>query len=117
MGRIDSSALAGVTAVFAGVETSGPAVDLVPRCYPNPFGTATNIAFSLPAAGYVQLYVYNVLGQRVAAFRDDRRRGPGRHLIELDRGDLAAGTYLYHLHFQNLGGERFRQSGKLTLAR
>jgi hypothetical protein len=78
---------------------------LVPGAYclhdtrPNPFQRATTIAFDLPAATHVRLYVFNVLGQHVATLVDETREA-GAHEIEwtVEEGStLASGVYFYQL--------------------
>ena len=117
MGRIDSTELIAATVVVSDEETSGTDARFVAQNYPNPFGSTTNIAFSLPEAGVVQVLVYNVLGQKVASVRDDRVRPPGRHRIELGRRGLTAGVYFYRLQFRGLSGDQRRHSGKFAIAR
>jgi hypothetical protein len=64
--------------------------------YPNPFNPSTNISFTIPAAGNVQLIVYNVLGQRVSTLLN----GPmsaGSHTVNFSANRLSSGVYLYQL--------------------
>jgi len=64
--------------------------------FPNPFNPTTTIEFDLPADTHVQLYVYNMLGQRVAMLLDQPERG-GRHRVEFDGSGLPSGLYFYRL--------------------
>ena len=64
--------------------------------YPNPFNPATNITFSLPAAGHVGLDVYNILGQRLVTLVD-RPMEAGVHQLEFDGAHLPSGIYFYRL--------------------
>lgn len=64
--------------------------------YPNPFNPSTNINFTIPVAGNVQLNVYNVLGQRVSTLLN----GPmsaGSHTVNFSASRLSSGVYLYQL--------------------
>jgi hypothetical protein len=61
--------------------------------YPNPFNPSTQIRFDLPKAGYVQLKVYNTLGQEVATLVDDVREA-GTHTVRWDGRNVASGLYL-----------------------
>jgi hypothetical protein len=63
--------------------------------YPNPFNPTTNISFSLPEAGKAELSIYNINGQKVAAFAGDFNAGS--HKIEWDAAELASGVYFYKL--------------------
>ncbi|MBD3349147.1 MAG: T9SS type A sorting domain-containing protein [Candidatus Eisenbacteria bacterium] len=68
---------------------------------PNPFNPATTVAFELPAAGEVELSVYNVAGRRVATLVDGRVDA-GRHTAVWkgtdDRGEsVASGVYFFRL--------------------
>ncbi len=64
--------------------------------YPNPFNSTTSIAFSLPAAGHVNVSVMNVLGQTVAKVYDGSME-QGAHQLLFDAAGLASGMYYYKL--------------------
>lgn len=69
--------------------------------YPNPFNPSTVIPYQLPAAGYVRLEVFNVLGQRMATLVNGERPA-GVHTAMWDATDaagqaVAAGVYIYRL--------------------
>ncbi|MCY3738599.1 MAG: T9SS type A sorting domain-containing protein [Gemmatimonadaceae bacterium] len=69
--------------------------------YPNPFNPSTIIPYQLPAAMYVRLEVFNILGQRVATLVEGERPA-GSHTATWGAADakgraVAAGVYLYRL--------------------
>ena len=64
--------------------------------YPNPFNSATEIGFSLPTAGNVELDVYNVLGQKIAVLVSGRLE-PGAYKARWDASSVASGIYYYKL--------------------
>jgi serine protease len=73
--------------------------------YPNPFNPSTKIKYSIPATGisavkFVQLKVYDVLGNEVATLVDEEQL-PGDYEVEFNTasgiGDLASGIYFYQL--------------------
>jgi hypothetical protein len=68
--------------------------------YPNPFNPSTSIRFSLPAAGNVNLTVYNVLGQEVRKLIDGELM-PGSYTVTFDGKDLSTGVYIYRLATKN----------------
>jgi uncharacterized lipoprotein YddW (UPF0748 family) len=67
--------------------------------FPNPFNPTTTISFSLPKAGYVNLSVYNILGQEVANLIDEDLSA-GNHRITFDASQLTSGIYVYSLKSQ-----------------
>jgi len=82
--------------------------------YPNPFNGDTVIRFQLPRAARVQMYVFNIRGQRVATLVDEQM-DPGYHKITWDgRNDdnrkVASGIYIYLIQ-----ANRNRASQKLTI--
>lgn len=72
-----------------------PTVQLLQN-YPNPWNGQTTIQYYLPHAGRVQLTLYNLRGERVAALVDARHH-PGWHTATVQVPDLASGVYLYRL--------------------
>jgi hypothetical protein len=67
--------------------------------YPNPFNGETVIRFQLPTAQRVQIFVYNMRGQRVATISNEDT-DPGYHSVRWDgKADdgrkVASGIYLY----------------------
>ena len=79
--------------------------------YPNPFSEATEIAFEAPEATHVRITVYDMLGRRVATAYD-RTVSPGRYRVAYSAGDLAPGTYFYHVEMG-----RFRETRAMMLVR
>ena len=82
--------------------------------YPNPFNPTTEINFSIPEAGNVQLIVYNTLGQEVITLA----RGyyeKGSHNLVWDARDnfgnkVPSGVYIYRLT-----GKDFVRQNKMML--
>jgi hypothetical protein len=72
--------------------------------YPNPFNPSTVIEYSLPITGYVDVSIYNVLGQKISTlFKGEA--SAGTHSLEWDgknfSGDnLPAGIYLSKIEFK-----------------
>jgi hypothetical protein len=68
--------------------------------YPNPFNPSTNISYSLPEPGKVELAIFNVVGQKVATLVDDYQSA-GKHEVQFDAFDIPSGVYFYKLFYGN----------------
>jgi len=88
-----------------------PTVYSLNQNYPNPFNPSTTIRYGLPQQTHVVLEVFNMLGQRVAALRDEVQAA-GYHEVIFERADLASGLYFYRLSTTD-----FVQTRKLVLLR
>lgn len=64
--------------------------------YPNPFGPATTIEFTLPNDDNVELNVYDVKGRLVARVLNKPMEA-GIHTVNFDAKGLQAGVYFYKL--------------------
>jgi hypothetical protein len=79
--------------------------------YPNPFNPRTIINYELPISNYVDLSIFNVLGQKVSTLVAKKQQ-PGSYQVEWDATDFASGVYYYRLQ----AGE-FRDVKKMILIR
>jgi hypothetical protein len=77
--------------------------------YPNPFNPITNIKFQVPKAGHVKIFVYNILGQRVATLLDKEMK-VGKHLVTFNATRFATGIYFYRIQTDG-----FMQTKKMML--
>ena len=68
--------------------------------YPNPFNPSTTIKYSLPAAAYVNLIIYNSVGKKVTTLVNQQQPA-GYHSINFDASNLASGIYFYKLKAGN----------------
>lgn len=89
--------------------TSIPSEYKLEHNYPNPFNPSTIIRFSLPKDDFVQLKVYDVLGNEISTLIN-RRIKAGRHEVEFNAEDLSSGIYFYSLKASN-----FKQTYKMVL--
>jgi|GEM_PF-6032637 len=62
--------------------------------YPNPFGPATTVTYTLTSPRLVRLAVYDLLGRYVATLVDSRQPA-GVHEVVFDAGRLPSGLYFY----------------------
>ena len=83
----------------AGVKSKSlnPNIFTLEQNYPNPFNPTTTINFSLAKASNVKLFVYNILGQRVATLIDSRVMSAGSQFVTFDASRFASGVYFYRL--------------------
>ena len=64
--------------------------------YPNPFNPSTKINYDLQITNYVELSVYDLLGQKMVTLVSERQNA-GHHQIEWNASGYAGGVYYYHL--------------------
>jgi hypothetical protein len=64
--------------------------------YPNPFNPTTNIAYSIPKSGHINLSIYDVLGNEVISLIDEYKT-QGQYSISFNAEDLTSGIYFYSL--------------------
>jgi hypothetical protein len=64
--------------------------------YPNPFNPTTNIGFHISEFGFVNLKVYDILGNEVATLVNEEKPA-GNYEVEFSAGKLSSGIYFYVL--------------------
>ena len=65
--------------------------------YPNPFNPATNIRYGIPQVSFVNIEVYNSLGQKVAELVNEQKAA-GEYEVAFDASQLPGGVYFYQIH-------------------
>ncbi len=68
--------------------------------YPNPFNPSTTIEFSLPKRAFVNLTIYNTLGQVVETLVSSEMEA-GAHQVIWKANNIPSGTYFYRLIANN----------------
>jgi len=79
--------------------------------YPNPFNPATTIEYDLPKNEFVNLVIYNALGQEVAVLINENVNA-GSHSVNFDASNLPSGIYVYKI----TAGE-FTMTRKMSLVK
>jgi len=79
--------------------------------YPNPFNPTTKINYELPITNYVNLSIFNLLGEIVTTLVDEKQNA-GYHQVEWDASGFPSGMYYYVLN----AGE-YRDVKKMVLIR
>jgi hypothetical protein len=97
------------TGIYDGNNSTLPDKIGLSQNYPNPFNSSTLFTYRLVEKGQVNLAVYNLLGQRVAALIDGIQDA-GVHQVFWNSGDNSSGVY-----FARLAAGRNSQNIKLIL--
>jgi hypothetical protein len=94
--------------------------------FPNPFNPTTIIRYGLPARSYVNLTVFNSLGQQVGVLVNGETEA-GYHEVKFDGANLASGVYFYTIRVRmsdaasqrsaNRGAGEIVETRKLLLLR
>jgi choice-of-anchor B domain-containing protein len=91
------------------VEVTNPSTFVLNQNYPNPFNPSTNIKFNIPSSGFVNLSVYNLVGEKVSEIVNEILP-EGEYNITFDASNLSSGIYIAKLYADN-----YNQSIKMTL--
>ncbi|MCK4384626.1 MAG: S8 family serine peptidase [candidate division Zixibacteria bacterium] len=84
--------------------------------YPNPFNPQTKIRYYLPEATWVNLTIYNLLGQRVRTLVDEYQNA-GAKAMFWDGKDEKGNQVASGIYFHQLKTEEFSQTRKMVLIR
>jgi len=129
---IVSSVAAGVDSLFVLYNLGGGTVGIqdqeteeiptsfsLAQNFPNPFNPTTTIQYSLPQAGYINLKIYNLLGEEMKTLADEYQEA-GKHSVQFNANNLASGIYFYQLRMtdpETSSGQGFVETKKMILLR
>lgn len=93
------------------ISTDIPRTYALRQNYPNPFNPTTYIEFDLPKTEFVNLIIYNALGQIVRELVNENREA-GSYRVDFNATNLPSGTYFYRI----AAGD-FVQTNKMVLVK
>ena len=82
--------------------------------YPNPFNPSTAISFNLPVAGFAELSVFNILGQKVITLVSGNMSA-GNHEVTWEGTDETGSTVTSGVYFYRLTTEQNSETRKMML--
>jgi len=75
------------------------------QVYPNPFNPVTNVVYTVPERGMVEIRMYDMLGREVRAiYRGEAEAGD--HRITINGTDLSSGVYIIRFTAKNYSDTR-----------
>lgn len=91
-----------LTGINESAETAIPKKYILSQNYPNPFNPSTTIKFEMPKDGFVELKIYNFLGQEISTLINNTMSA-GNHSVEFNSSlngttVLSSGVYFYSLY-------------------
>ncbi len=99
----------GVTIIGEERSDELPTGFLLSQNYPNPFNPSTNLEYSIPSESFVELKVYDILGNEVATLVNDEQSA-GVYRVDFNAANLPSGMY-----FARITANEFTQVVKMTL--
>jgi hypothetical protein len=87
------------------VEIVSPNEFALEQNYPNPFNPSTSIKYALKSRQFVQIKIYDVLGNEVTTLVNEEKQ-PGVYEVEFNASELSSGTYIYKLTAGNFSAIR-----------
>ncbi|MGE5845190.1 MAG: T9SS type A sorting domain-containing protein, partial [Ignavibacteria bacterium] len=64
--------------------------------YPNPFNPATTIRYSIPSKSFVNLEVYDIIGNKIATLVNEEKAA-GKFTVSFDGSNYSSGMYYYRI--------------------
>jgi hypothetical protein len=75
---------------------NSPGSFILEQNYPNPFNPSTSIEYSVPSSEYVNIKVFDILGNEVANLVNERKEA-GNYRVNFDASNLTSGLYIYKI--------------------
>ena len=79
--------------------------------YPNPFNPTTTIKYQIPQSAFVNLSVFNILGEKIVTLIN-KVQTAGEYKIDFNASSLPSGVYLYRIQ-----AEQYSETKKMVLLR
>ncbi|MBZ0198852.1 MAG: T9SS type A sorting domain-containing protein [Ignavibacteriaceae bacterium] len=81
-------------------DVTAPKIYSLEQNYPNPFNPATKIKYAVPFDGFVNLTIYNALGEKVTTLVQQIIKA-GNYEVDFNASSFASGIYFYRMEAGN----------------
>jgi hypothetical protein len=103
--KVRFDAIFGITGIAAFATSVLPSNFILLQNYPNPFNPTTVISYQLPAASYVSLKIFDILGREITALVNEMKTA-GTQSVEWDGNNaegkrVGSGVYFYQLRTES----------------
>jgi hypothetical protein len=78
------------------VDVNAPSVYSLDQNYPNPFNPSTLIKYSVAQDGFVNVSVFNLIGEKVATIVNSNMKA-GSYEVNFNASSLSSGVYFYSI--------------------
>jgi hypothetical protein len=78
------------------VDVNAPAIFSLDQNYPNPFNPSTLIKYSVAQDGFVNVSIFNLLGEKVATLVNSNMKA-GSYELSFNASQLSSGVYFYSI--------------------
>jgi len=82
--------------------------------YPNPFNPTTVISFQLSAVAFVELKVFDIIGNEIETLINGTRQ-PGIYDVQFKGAEFPSGVYFYRITAKSIGGQVIESSIKAMM--
>jgi outer membrane protein assembly factor BamB len=97
--RTGMASLLKVTGVGSG-DVQPPQEFSLSQNYPNPFNPTTTIKYQIPAASYVSMKIFDILGREAASLVNEVKSA-GTYAVQWDAAAMPSGIYIYTIRSGN----------------
>jgi len=87
------------------VDVNAPATFSLDQNYPNPFNPSTSIKYSVAQDGFVNVSVFNLIGEKVATLVNSNMKA-GSYELNFNAASLSSGVYFYSIEAGNFKAVR-----------
>ena len=96
------------------LEETIPSNFILQQNYPNPFNPSTTIKFTLPTKSFVNIKIFNSLGQQIKELVNETLAA-GSYRVNFNAKNISSGIYFYKIFAQSDDGQLFTATKKMIL--
>ena len=85
--------------------------------YPNPFNPSTVISYNLPESGFVEILIFNLLGQKIKTLKNEEENYGYNKKVIWDGTDKNGKSVPTGIYFYQIKAGKYKVVGKMLLTK